>query len=191
MYEKGNGLPEVIRQIGEISVNSNVYIEDYAYSYLRKLKQQAIEEPMRAAMYGRTFQKEGKCIYLIYGVAPIEDMADSFFSDYKLLGYVNFGQSRDEIKQQKGCYVFCENNDAMQEYLLAKQKKQDFVKGQDSYVETKRRDGDRIFIITQMIQKLLLTIMLLIAVMTVVIINHYDRMCEFAMMIAKAAQQIR
>ncbi len=192
MYEKENGLPELVRQTGPIKGNDRVYIEDYAYSYLRELKKQVGNTPIQAAIYGKAFRKEEGHVYLIYGVVPTEDEAYPFFSDYEMLGYVNLCDSGSSGEELDGCYVFYEANDAMQEYLLS-QNRQNMLQEEQLFGDEKTKDSDdkgKASAIVRLIQKLLLTVILLLTVVAVTAINHYENMCEFALMVAKATQSI-
>lgn len=193
MYEKENGLPEIARQTGPVTGQDEVYIEDYAYGYLRKLKNLSGERYMQAAMYGKMFLKEGGHVYLIYGIALVEDDAQSFFEEYELLGYVNLHSFENKGDTQSGCFIFYEANDAMQEYLLSKEKQRMVLQEQVLCNQKLQKDKGqhRLFAMGKLIQKLLLLGMLLLVVAAVTGINHYEGMCEFAVMAEKATQQIR
>lgn len=181
MYEKENGLPELVRQTAPIKGNNRVYIEDYAYSFLRELKKQEKNAPMRVAMFGKAFRKEEGHVYLIYGVALLETEAYDFFSDYEMLGYINPCSSENDREEQNGCFVFYEMNTAMQEYLLSRNRKKD----------TNADTGKcKTFAIVRLIQKLLLSVTLFLVIVAVTTINHYNDMCGFAIMVAKATQAI-
>lgn len=193
MYEKQNRLPELVRQTGKINGKDRVYIEDYAYSYLHELKKQIKEEPLRAVMYGKAFREEEDNIYLIYGITPVEEEASSFFESYEMLGYVNLGNSESGRSGLDGCYVFYEANEAMQEYLLA-QNRQNMPWEEQACLdeENKRREKtDKPSAFIKLIQKLLLSTLLFVVVAAASAINQYDSMCEFAVMVARATQEIR
>lgn len=205
MYEKQKQLPEVVRQVGEIKGNVRVYIEEYAYGYLHELKRQAENKQIRAALYGNTFSKEGMRFYLIYGIVHEQEENDkqtmtaglrgeALFSEYEKLGFVNLYRKNREMQQLDGCYVFYETNEAMQEYLLAERKSRpnDEISERTAELYRKnKRNVARGFFRNEILQKLFLGVMLLVAAIAASVINHYEGIREFVVMAAKAAQEIR
>lgn len=192
MYKKESGLPEPVRQTGPIKGDNRVYIEDYAYSFLRELKKQEKNVPMRVAMYGKAFRKEEGHVYLIYGVAPAEAEAHAFFRDYEMLGYINLCNLDNSREGQNGCFVFYETNAAMQEYLLSRNREGVPQEVAFFYKEETNSDKEkgRASAIVRLIQKLLLSVALLLVVVAVTTINRYNDMCGFVIMVAKATLAI-
>lgn len=208
MRERIMQLPAVVRQIGRITGDNRVYIEDYAYSYLKKLKSKKENLPVRAALYGLTFCKENIRFYFVYGVSCVieelengmtqEQIARTYFADYQLIGYANLYHKEELPEEKEGCYVFYETNEAMQNYLIycnGRQEKasQDEVQvqKQSAQMQGTRHGQDYFLFLKELLWKFLLGIMVLVAAVAVSGVNHYDGICEFAIMAAKAVQEIR
>jgi hypothetical protein len=96
-----------------------VYIEDYVVSFLKQKKAEAIENPVKLALFGT---KESPETRYIYGAAALEEsrtiteIGNEYFPAYQFLGYVNVRNSdRETISQYN---IFYDENIAMQDYLL-------------------------------------------------------------------------
>ena len=112
-------------QIGEIEGNIHYYIEDYAYTYLKK---QEGKEKTKYFLYGEKIENEEKepqkKLY-IYGIAEKPKMEQTYFKEYYPLGFLKIKNNEKywvTIKGQEfkvtGFYVFYAPNQAMQEYLI-------------------------------------------------------------------------
>lgn len=134
-------LPDIVREIGKADEKERVYIEDYVYTYLHGLGKGGVGDsentagvqrafPMRAALYGHAFKKEGQKYYLIYGAASVieelqngkseEQVRKEYFAEYELVGYVNiYGGGQKMPGPKEGYYIFYEKNEPMQNYLLS------------------------------------------------------------------------
>ena len=55
-------LPEIVKEVGKTSEGNRVYVEDYVYTYLFKLKAEDRGFPLRAALYGHVCKKDDKNI---------------------------------------------------------------------------------------------------------------------------------
>ncbi len=207
MRENVMQLPSVVRQIGKITGDERVYIEDYVYSYLKKLKNADDSLPVRAAVYGRTFRKNHIRFYFIYGAScereelengmTQEQIARKYFPDYRLIGYVNLYSKENLQGEGEGCYVFYETNEAMQDYLLYCRERlsetEPYVKKRrkaSRKVEKMRQEQDFFVLMKEALQKLIMGILVLAAAVAANSINHYDRMCEFTVMAVKAVQEV-
>ena len=121
-------LPKVVRQMGKITGEDRVYLEDYAYTYLKGIKREKHGLPVRAALYGHAFRRENKNFYLIYGASCVmeeleygrdqEEIKEMFFDSYDLIGYVNIYERQEIAEGKDGCYLFYETNEAMLNYRL-------------------------------------------------------------------------
>ena len=203
MQEKSMQLPALVRQVGKVAGENRVYIEDYAYGYLCELKNKCNVLPVRAALYGNSFKKDNIRYYFVYGACCVtgegegkssaEHCDKQFFGDYELIGYVNLYRKGEMPGEKQGCYIFYENNEAMQNYLLScKAEQSECVRkplqamdGQEKYCE------ECIGYLKEASRKILLGMLVVIAAVAVATINHYDRIYEFAAMAIKAAQEIR
>lgn len=109
-------------QIGEIEGNIHYYIEDYAYTYLKK---QEGKEKTKYFLYGEKEESEQQKKLYIYGIAEKPKMEQTYFKEYYPLGFLkikNNEKSWITLKGQEqkitGFYVFYAPNQAMQEYLI-------------------------------------------------------------------------
>jgi len=111
-----------VMQIGNIEGDIHYYIEDYAYTYLKKQKGM---EKVKYFLYGEKEEDNNKKKLYIYGIAEKPKMEQTYFKEYYPLGFLKI--KNDETywitlkgQEQKisGFYVFYAPNQAMQEYLV-------------------------------------------------------------------------
>lgn len=111
-----------VMQIGNIEGDIHYYIEDYAYTYLKKQKG---TEKVKYFLYGEKEEDNNKKKLYIYGIAEKPKMEQTYFKEYYPLGFLKI--KNDETywitlkgQEQKinGFYVFYAPNQAMQEYLV-------------------------------------------------------------------------
>lgn len=109
-------------QIGNVGGDIHYYIEDYAYTYLKKQKG---KEKTKYFLYGEKEENENPVKVYIYGIAEKPKMEQTYFKDYYPLGFLKI--KNEDIflitlngQEQKvgGFYVFYAPNQAMQEYLV-------------------------------------------------------------------------
>lgn len=111
-----------VMQIGIIGGDIHYYIEDYAYTYLKKQKG---KEKTKYFLYG---EKEESCnpqkLY-IYGITEKPKMEQTYFKDYYPLGFLKIKNDENywitlkgQEQKMTGFYVFYAPNQAMQEYLV-------------------------------------------------------------------------
>lgn len=129
-----------VMQIGNIEGDILYYIEDYAYTYLKKQKG---KEKTKYYLYGEKEESNKQKKLYIYGIAEKPKMEQTYFKEYYPLGFLKI--NKDETfwinlkgQEQKisGYYVFYAPNQAMQEYLVDHQKEESTDKQQD---KTKRQ----------------------------------------------------
>lgn len=187
-------LPQIVRQMGKITGESRVYIEDYVYTYLNGLKKKGQALPVRAALYGHAFSREGIHFYLIYGASDIvgemernrnqDEIQRTFFPEYPLIGYVNLYPGQKVPGTEKGCYIFYESNEAMQNYMVSCYQRKSGIR---RTVEAKRNSG--FTYMKELLQKVFLGIMMLISAVAITVINNYSCMYDFTVMAARALQE--
>ncbi len=194
-------LPKTVRQIGDVGGNGRVYIEDYVYTYLNQLKMEKRNFPLRAALFGHVYHKEGKTFYLVYGAANVvdelswgrneEQVRKEFFESYELIGYVNIYGNKQELPGKKdGYYIFYDKNESMQNYLLFcyEQKK---GKRDRKERETTDMAGKSVSVsIKDLIKRLIYGSCIIILTIAVTSINDYDKMCGFAEAAGRAAAYV-
>lgn len=106
-------------QIGMIEGDCRIYLEDYAYTYLKK---QLPDEKKKYFLYG---EKAGEEHLYIYGIADAPKMEHTYFKEYSLLGVLKIKEENQYwicLKGKEilieGFFVFYAPNQAMQEYLI-------------------------------------------------------------------------
>ena len=109
-------------QMGEVNENVHFYIEDYAYTYLKKQKG---KEVPKYFLYGEQ-EKEGAIDKIfIYGIGEKPKLEQSYFKEYYPVGYLKIKQDKaywislkGKEEEITGCFLFYASNQAMQEYLI-------------------------------------------------------------------------
>lgn len=194
-------LPSVVKQMGKVTGENRVYIEDYAYTYLNELKKEKHGLPVRVALYGHAFKRENIHYYLIYGTSCVveemengrdqEEIGKAFFEKYSLIGYVNI-YDKQEMGAEEGCYIFYETNEAMQNYLLSCYKRRNKVKNEANVrkMSVKQKTGGSFTFsyIKEILRKMLLCFTVIIAALIAAIIGNYNCMYDFTMMAVRALQ---
>lgn len=191
-------LPSIVKQIGTVRGESQVYIEDYVYTYLNRLKKERIRLPLRVALYGHAFSRDDKQFYLIYGASNVveemengrsqERIQEIFFQEYSLIGFVNIYDNKELPKTGDGCYVFYESNEAMQNYLISCYKRRD-----KSSMREKENTAVRMsksFLWVELLRKIGLGVMVLIMAVAVTVIDDYEKMHDFMIMVVNAMQGV-
>ena len=109
-------------QIGNIDGDIHYYIEDYAYTYLKKQKG---KEKTKYFLYGEKEENGNKKKIYIYGIAGKPKMEQTYFKEYYPLGFLKIKNNESywitlKGQEQKinGYYIFYAPNQAMQEYLV-------------------------------------------------------------------------
>jgi LysM repeat protein len=101
-------LPKNVRQIGEISENKKIYLEDYVYTYLNQYASSDLDNPQIAILLGHYYKYESDKVVLISGAVQaryffndqsniiltnetwtyIYDKVKEFFDDYEIVGWM-------------------------------------------------------------------------------------------------------
>ncbi|MFI3173387.1 MAG: LysM peptidoglycan-binding domain-containing protein [Eubacteriales bacterium] len=68
-------LPKNIRQIGNVSDNPKVYIEDYVDTFFNQMCEQAAEEPIGAFLIGESFRTEDQDYIFIHGAVQMQGLS--------------------------------------------------------------------------------------------------------------------
>lgn len=164
-------LPKNVTQIGEVSRDCKVYVEDYVISYMKQMNRLAMDKETAVALYGRRREENGVVYYFLYGACKaaslqrevrhlsqaqkqeIESLRRKYFPEYIFVGYRLLNGEMVEgfhICEQEICrYIpgyaqFYEKNDSMLAYMLVErdEAKPEQV-DQGKYEEVKRRQEER------------------------------------------------
>lgn len=111
-----------VMQIGNIEGDIHYYIEDYAYTYLKKQKG---KEKTKYFLYGEKEENSNPKKVYIYGIAEKPKMEQTYFKEYYPLGFLKVKNDetfwitlKGQEQKMSGFYVFYAPNQAMQEYLV-------------------------------------------------------------------------
>ena len=197
-------LPSVVKQMGKVTGESRVYIEDYVYTYLNELKKKKNSLPVRVALYGHAFSRENIHYYLIYGASGVveemengrnqEEIGKQFFVGYSLIGYVNIYEKQNLPGTEEGCYIFYESNEAMQNYMLScfkrKKKLNEEEKDKCQAYGGNKKAGEKFALsfIRELFCKTFLGLTVMLTAVAVVTIDNYGCMYDFTMMAVRVLQ---
>lgn len=117
-------IPKNVMQIGTGSPNVKLYMEDYVHTFLERCQGKET-----CLAFGQQEEKGGICYYLIYGVEKETDFRRGNFPYFQKLerigkiekkeAAVRFWTVRGEEIQIGGYFIFYEQNEEMQAYMIA------------------------------------------------------------------------
>lgn len=117
-------IPKNVMQIGTGSPNVKLYMEDYVHTFLERCQGKET-----CLAFGQQEEKDGIRYYLIYGVEKETDFRRGNFPYFQKLerigkiekkeASVRFWTVRGEEIQIGGYFIFYEQNDEMQAYMIA------------------------------------------------------------------------
>ena len=117
-------IPKNVMQIGTGSPNVKLYMEDYVHTFLERCQGKET-----CLAFGQQEEKDGIRYYLIYGVEKETDFRRGNFSYFQKLerigkiekkeAAVRFWTMRGEEIQIGGYFIFYEQNEEMQAYMIA------------------------------------------------------------------------
>ena len=117
-------IPKNVMQIGTGSPNVKLYMEDYVHTFLERCQGKET-----CLAFGQQEQKDGIRYYLIYGVEKETDFRRGNFPYFQKLerigkiekkeASVRFWTVRGEEIQIGGYFIFYEQNEEMQAYMIA------------------------------------------------------------------------
>ena len=117
-------IPKTVMQIGTGSPNVKLYMEDYVHTFLERCQGQET-----CLAFGQQEEKDGIRYYLIYGVEKETDFRRGNFPYFQKLerigkiekkeASVRFWTVRGEEIQIGGYFIFYEQNEEMQAYMIA------------------------------------------------------------------------
>ena len=136
-------LPKNVRQIGNVSDNPKIYVEDYVDTYLNQLREKAREQPVGVILTGELLKLEDENAVFVSGAVQMKEVktngndieitdeimkeakeeAARFFPECRIVGWgiIEDGSpmSRNrEIMQMGGHYIYYEKNPEMQNYMI-------------------------------------------------------------------------
>lgn len=194
--------PSIVKQIGEAKESRRIYIEDYVYSYLKELKNRERTLPLRAALFGHTYKKEGQDFYFVYGASCITDelergrdeetVRENYFPQSELIGYVNIcGERKPQTERTTGYCIFYDSNEPMQNYLLSCYNREGDENVSDKEKEELRgiwKNGERrsSLVAKGLLQRLLCLMAVFLLAIAVTTIDEYSEMKGFVQVAAQA-----
>lgn len=117
-------IPKNVMQIGTGSSNVKLYMEDYVHTFLERCQGKET-----CLAFGQQEEKDGIRYYLIYGVEKETDFRRGNFPYFQKLerigkiekkeAAVRFWTVRGEEIQIGGYFIFYEQNEEMQAYMIA------------------------------------------------------------------------
>ena len=117
-------IPKNVMQIGTGSPNVKLYMEDYVHTFLERCQGKE-----KCLAFGQQEEKDGIRYYLIYGVEKETDFRRGNFPYFQKLerigkmekkeASVRFWTVRGEEIQIGGYFIFYEQNEEMQAYMIA------------------------------------------------------------------------
>ena len=67
-------LPKNVRQIGNVSDSSKIYVEDYVDTFFNQLSEKADQKPMGAFLVGETVQEKDEDYIYVYGAIQMSEV---------------------------------------------------------------------------------------------------------------------
>ena len=136
-------LPKNVRQIGNVSDNPKIYVEDYVDTYLNQLREKAREQPVGVILTGELLKLEDENAVFVSGAVQMKEVktngndieitdeimkeakeeAARFFPECRIVGWgiiedVFYAYKFGEIMQMGGHYIYYEKNPEMQNYMI-------------------------------------------------------------------------
>lgn len=123
-------IPKNVMQIGQSNPHCKVYMEDYVHTFLRQRKKEEIY-----LAFGKKEEVDGVRYYLIYGAEKKTDWdrgSMPYFKKYERLGTLEgtpdkriFRPLRQDPVVLDGYFIFYEQNEDMQSYMITVREKED------------------------------------------------------------------
>ena len=66
--------PKNVRQIGNVSDEPKIYVEDYVDTYLSQLRTRAVDKPLAALLVGEIAEQEGQAVVYISGALQMKEI---------------------------------------------------------------------------------------------------------------------
>lgn len=125
-------IPKNVMQIGEVNAHTKIYMEDYVHTFLERRKK--AEEYLA---FGKKEERGDVLYYLIYGVEKRTDWdrgSYPYFKKYERIGTIEGPADRRVFKPVRGSsilldgfFVFYEQNEDMQSYMIVVRENEDIA----------------------------------------------------------------
>ena len=69
-------LPKNVRQIGNVSDNPKIYVEDYVDTYLNQLREKAKEQPVGVILAGEVLELEDEKAVFVSGAVQMQELSE-------------------------------------------------------------------------------------------------------------------
>ena len=133
-------LPKNVMQIGQSNPHCKVYMEDYVHTFLKQRKREEVY-----LAFGKKEELDGVRYYLIYGAEKKTDWdrgSIPYFKKMDRLGTLEgtaenriFRPNRQEAVRLDGYFVFYEQNEDMQSYMITVREKEEMQKERETEKE--------------------------------------------------------
>ena len=130
-------IPKNVMQIGEIGAHTKIYMEDYVHTFVER-----IQDAQTYLVFGRKEERNDVMIYLIYGVEKKTDWdrgSYPYFKKYDRLGTLERTNGKSVFKPIRGSgialdgyFIFYEQNEDMQSYMIAARETEGMNPGTDT-----------------------------------------------------------
>lgn len=121
-------IPKNVTQIGEINSQTKIYMEDYVHTFIERIR-----DDQTYLVFGKKEERSDVLIYMIYGVEKKTDWdrgSYPYFKKYERIGTLEGHAGKKVFKSVRGSgipltgyFVFYEQNEDMQAYMIASKEK--------------------------------------------------------------------
>jgi len=133
-------IPKNVIQIGQSQPHLKIYVEDYVHTFLKQTKNDEVY-----LMFGKKEEVDGVLYYLVYGAEKKTDWDRGslpYFKKYDRLGTLEkkgqkqiFKPIRQEAVNLENYFVFYEQNEDMQSYMITVREREDQQKERETEKE--------------------------------------------------------
>ena len=96
-------LPKNVRQIGNVSDNPKIYVEDYVDTYLNQLREKAKEQPVGVILVGEVLELEDEKAVFVSGAVQMQELSEKD-------GKLEIGQDGMKYMMEEAAQYFPESH---------------------------------------------------------------------------------
>lgn len=201
-------IPRNICRVGQPDHDKKVMIEEYVLSFLQELLKKE-KEPQLVVFFGDGYEQDGIKYYFLKAAAAhraagntlkkmdeyyFRTIGSQYFPDMKGIGWYYMdmketeplsilrGMAEQNFRGLNGYYVYFEKNEAMEEYMLQRQKndmnviRRKMRKGTKTGKQTLLKKALPPILAMQMLNMISLCILIICCIIAVTTLNQYDKM---------------